>query len=288
EPAEFLGLEIERDRPNRYIRVYQTKYTTKILDRFANGITKSAPTPWPRKVEIPSTWKDEAPIMTTENWLQRTGSLNYLSMGTRPDITYTTNKLSEANANPTSTHAIVLERLWRYLRGTATVGIILGGKFDPYDVSLRVYADASFADDLATRASTAGHVVFIGDGPIFWKSKRQTIVTTSTTEAEFINLTPAGLSALWVANLLSEAGHPQKPPVILFTDSQNARLAVLNRNNAARTRHIDIRYKWIIYRVEKGQIHIEQIGTDQMIADGFTKPLERLKHRAFVLQLRMA
>lgn len=47
-------------------------------------------------------------------------------------------------------------------------------------------------------------------------------------------------------------GFPQPTPSVLFTDSQNARLAVLNKNNPARTRHIDIRYEWIVYRTAEG------------------------------------
>jgi hypothetical protein len=53
------------------------------------------------------------------------------------------------------------------------------------------YADASYADDLATRHLTGGHVVFFAGGPVFWKTKKQTFVALSTTEAEFCNLIPA-------------------------------------------------------------------------------------------------
>jgi hypothetical protein len=65
-------------------------------------------------------------------------------------------------------------------------------------------------------------VVLADGGPLYWKSKKQTIVTLSSTEAEFINLTPAGLTAIWITNILKEAGFPQKKPFILFTDSANA------------------------------------------------------------------
>ena len=109
------------------------------------------------------------------------------------------------------------------------------------DLKARVYADASHGDDPLTRFSTAGHIVFVGDGPVLWKSKKQTIVTVSSTEAEFINLTPAGMSLLWIKQLLHDLGFPQPKTSLLFTDSQNARYAALDRYNVARTRHIDIR-----------------------------------------------
>ena len=95
-------------------------------------------------------------------------------------------------------------------------------------------------------------------------------------------MTPAGLTAVWIANILKEAGCPQKTPFILFTDSANARQIALNPNNAARTRHIDIRYKWIQDRINKGQFKIRHIPTTEMVADGLTKSLGKEKFTQFV------
>lgn len=70
--------------------------------------------------------------------------------------------------------------------------------------------------------------------------------------------------------------------MVLFTDSLNARLAVLNKNNAARTRYINIRYKWVIDRVDKGHVTIDYISISHIITDGLTKPLAYVKHDEFV------
>lgn len=88
----------------------------------------------------------------------------------------------------------------------------------------------------------------LASGLVYWKSARQSMVTTLTTEAEFINLTPTGLSLMWIANLVKQMNGQQKLPLLLYTDSRNAREVTLNKNNQARTRHIDLRYKWIIQR----------------------------------------
>ena len=72
-------------------------------------------------------------------------------------------------------------------------------------------------------------------------------------------------------------------PTILFTDSANARATVLNPLNSGRTRSINIRYKWIMNRVNrKHNIELHHVTTDKMIANGLTKPLEKGKHAAFV------
>ncbi len=74
----------------------------------------------------------------------------------------------------------------------------------------------------------------------------------------------------------------------MHTNSQNARLAILNPLQSARTRHIDIRYKWVHQKVEHGEIDLRLVKTGDMKADGLTKPLNRQKHKTFVWQLNLA
>lgn len=63
----------------------------------------------------------------------------------------------------------------------------------------------------------------------------------------------------------------------MFTDSANTRQIALNPENVARTRHIDIRYKWIQDRVRKGHFKVKHVPITEMAADGFTKPLAKEK-----------
>ena len=124
------------------------------------------------------------------------------------------------------------------------------------DLDLYCHADAAFADYLLTRYSTARHVIFLGEGLVYWKSKKQGIMTISSSEAKFINLTPAIKSLKWIAKLLVELGYPQKVPLLLYTDSQNAKATILNPLNSARTRNIDIWYKYILDAMEKGKVKL--------------------------------
>src|SRR6185437_4058959 len=105
--------------------------------------------------------------------------------------------------------------------------------------------------------------------------------------AEFINLTPSGVTLLWLAQLLEQAGYPQEAPQSLFTDSKNAEAIALNPYNNARIRNIYLRYKWVIFQIKKGSLRLEHVGTVEMIADGLTKPLNAEKHANFVRQLRL-
>lgn len=280
EVKDFLGFTVIRDRSNRRIYLSQKNFTEKIISKYGYQKFNAATTPWPRGFELPATWE---PDKTSQKlYIKQTGSLNFLSTGTRPDITYTTNRLCEANAGPSDQHKQLLKHLFRYLIRTTDLSLCLGGNHSIPDLPLLAFADAAFADRIPTRHSTAGYVVLLAGCPILWKSKRQTIVALSTTEAEFMNLTPTGQALLWIHRTIQNLGIRSSKPVIIFTDSRNAQLTVLNPMNSARTRHIDTRFKWIIDRTNQGDFDIQHVSTQDMTADGLTKPLSQDRHVAFV------
>lgn len=159
EVQEFLGITVVRNRQNHQIFLHQKAFTDRILDRFGYAELHSVSTPWNQSFELPIEWErvTEAP----ELYSQQTGSINYLSCHTRPDITFISNKLAGGNCGPSPMHWKALQHLFRYLVGTRDLGIILGGKYNVDNLQLKAYCDAAFADDVRTRYSTAGHVVFV-------------------------------------------------------------------------------------------------------------------------------
>jgi hypothetical protein len=287
EVKRFLGFDVIRDRTARKIFISQESYIKAQLKKLGMENAHPVATPWPSKLELPAAWD---PLMDQQKeYISNTGSLNWAATGTRPDIAYTVSRLAEANAGPSEAHLTLMKHLWRYLAGTAEYGLELGGQdLSTEDLLMRTFADASLADRLPSRHSTGGHAVFVAGAPVMWKTKKQTFVALSTTEAEFANLTPAGLSAKWVAKILEECGAPQPAPRILFTDSLNAYQTVANPHNKARTRCIDIRYKWVMEQVNKGKLVVRHVNGTEMPADGLTKPLNKEKHHNFVKMMGMA
>ena len=87
--------------------------------------------------------------------------------------------------------------------------------------------------------------------------------------------------------MLSELGYTQSEPQVIFTDSANALAIALNPFERARTRHIDIRYKWVVDKVTKGEFRLQHVDTASQIADGFTKGLLKERHLGFVRQLNI-
>ena len=104
------------------------------------------------------------------------------------------------------------------------------------------YVDAAHATDLVTRRSITGLVFMFCGGPLAYKSKIQSTVSTSSTEAEFLAAVHAAKIAKYLRSILSELGYPQIGPTTLFEDNAAAILMVHANRPTPRARHIDIQH----------------------------------------------
>lgn len=110
-----------------------------------------------------------------------------------------------------------LARIFKYLKGLKSVKMILS--IDEDVALIAAYADASFLDDKETSRSSQGCIIFLFGAPISWSSKRQTLVTLSTTKAEYVCATDACKELLWVQTLLQELDCTFTTPMTLFGDN---------------------------------------------------------------------
>jgi hypothetical protein len=197
------------------------------------------------------------------------------------------NKLCEANSESLKHYLKAQKHLLRYLKNITNLGIIFGGHYDSRNMELYVVLNAAHGDMLETRYSTDGYVIYLAGAPIFWKSKKVPLVLISSIKAEFCNFTLISKSLDWVAGILKNLGCEQPISLVMITDSANARYIVLNLLRNARTRSINIWYKWIIDEQRKSVFTINHIAGEDTVADRLTKPLEKNKHQRFVRQLRL-
>jgi hypothetical protein len=184
-------------------------------------------------------------------------------------------------SNPGPDHLNAAYRVLRYLKGTPTHGIQFEAKGDNLD--LRLYADASFADDLDTSWSTAGFCLMAAGAPIQAKSGRQKVVCTSTTDAEFVNLTPAVKEAGTAIGLLQELGYEGSDlkPLQVFNDNHNAIQYANGKAYNGTSRTIRVKYHYINEQVEEGNVKVQYVSTEDMVADCLTKPLNHVKFEKF-------
>jgi len=78
------------------------------------------------------------------------------------------------------------------------------------------YCDAYWGGDLEDRRSTTRFVFMIGGGAISWSSKRQPLITLSTTEAEYMANTQATKEAIWITKLMMDLGYMEEKKVIVI------------------------------------------------------------------------
>jgi hypothetical protein len=234
------------------------------------------------------------------------GAVLWISIGTRPDITYSVSQCGKYSSKPKNAHWWALKKILRYLKGTISYGIHykrpgLGSSKGMRDLSLpEAYlssmsakessgiavdasVDADYANSLDDRRSVTGYVNFMAEGPITWQSKTQTSVALSTMEAEYMALAAETQEAIWLRMILEELGVQLAEPVVIREDNKACQMFADHAGNFARTKHIDVRYHFVRERVERGDIRVDYVRTEEQVADIFTKALPRelfKKHRA--------
>jgi hypothetical protein len=275
-----LGVQIVRNRKRGTICLDQGKYIENMIKRFNMSECKPVGTPLDTNVKLtvdmsPKTVQ-ERDEMEKVPYQSAIGSLMYAMLGTRPDLAYAVGTLSQFNANPGHGHWKAVKRIFRYLKGTAHDKLLYESSANRRVIG---YSDADWASNVDDRRSITGYIFFIGTNAISWSSKKQPTVALSTTEAEYMSLTQATKEGIWICRLLDEIGFGLNgEPIAIYNDNQSC--VALSKNSAyhARTKHIDIQHHFIRERVDNKEVEVKFCGTDDMVADIFTKGLVKTKH----------
>ncbi len=268
------------------ITLDQSSYICDILKRY--GMESCNPAYTPMATSIPSASDKGNSLSKTNHALYRSivGSLMYIATCTRPDISFAVGELGRYTHQPTEAHLTAAKRVLRYLRGTGHARIkYKSQRGDDESSKLVGYADADFASDMETRRSVSGHIFTIGESPVAWRSKRQLITATSTTEAEYIALSDCSKISLALGNIVKELTNVDPFPIAIHEDNRAASLIAKNESSAKRTKHIDVKYHHIRDLVNSGKICIVDIASDDQLADALTKPLPREKHERFTSRI---
>jgi hypothetical protein len=263
----FLGLEIVHDHSKKSLWLGQSQYASTVLQTYKMDECKSRVSPMDANQQLND---DGDELMPDVPYSAAVGSLLYLAMCTRPDLSHAVGMLSRFVSKPKIQHWNALKGVLRYLRGTVDMGLLYCRGGGP----LIGYADADYAGDRMKRRSTSGYVFLQAGSAVLWGSKLQSTVAASTCEAELIAGASAVKEALWLRKLLFDL-IGSWTTVDLRMDNQSA--LVLLKNPAAgaqnRTKHVDVAYNFARHRVQAGEIAARFVQTQCMIADIFTKQL---------------
>ena len=284
----YLNIKIDYQEHVK-LEISQAAYALTILKRFNMQESNPISTPMDKNANFASKHarfsenQDAQEIKIRAAYPKAIGSLMFAMIATRPDIAYAVGMLSRFTACAEESHWTGVKRILRYIQGSKHRGLV----YRPGDqnVTLSGYSDASYADDPTTRRSTSGYVFFIGENAVSWTSKRQTIVTLSSTESEYVAATIATQEMVWIRRLLADLGYPQKQASTLYLDNQGADLLAHSPAFHARTKHIDTRFHFIREKVQNGEIQLKHVSTHEQLADIFTKPLDPTKFSYFSAQI---
>ena len=205
------------------------------------------------------------------------GSLLYVQIGTRPDISFAVSWLAQYAANPSPQHLRLATYVLSYLLGTVDMCLCYNGATG---TGLHGYSNSSLADQTDDHHSSSGYVYLLMNGAISWSSHKQRTVAQSTTEAEYMALTNAANQAAWYQNFFIELGYSVNDPIPLHGDNKGFIDLSLNPVTGHRSKHIDIKHHVIREYIENGFTSLIRTPTEEMVADGFTKLLlHTLLHR---------
>ncbi|KAG6396851.1 hypothetical protein SASPL_143008 [Salvia splendens] len=206
---------------------------------------------------------------------QLIGSLMYITT-TRPDLMFAVCLLSRYMADPRDEHMQAAKRVLRYIKGTLGFGVFYKRGMTE---ELTVYTDSDYAGDVDNRRSTSGYAFLLSGGAVAWASKKQPVVTLSTTEAEFIAAAYCACQCVWMRRILEEFGLMQSGCTTILCDNNSTIKLSRNPILHGRSKHIDVRFHFLRDLTKNEVVKLVHCGTNDQIADILTKPL---KLEAFV------
>ncbi|PKI53775.1 hypothetical protein CRG98_025829 [Punica granatum] len=173
------------------------------------------------------------------------GSIMYAMLCTRPDVSYALSMTSRYQSDLGEKHWIAVKNILKYLRRTKEMFLVYGGE-----------------EELVVRRTVS------------WKSSKQETVADSTIEAEYITASNAAKEAVWIRKFVTELA-------VVPSIADPAKEPRFHQ----RSKHILKRFHLIREIVDRGDVKICRIPTDENLADPLTKPLVQRKHKAHTRSL---
>ena len=263
--SKFLGFNYIV-HVNGDISLHQSEYIVNVLKK--QNMWDSNPVCTP--IALCQKEGNMKPFEDNTKFREIVGALQYAACQTRPDIAYAVGLMSRKVTKPTLLDFQILKRILRYLRGTIDFGIHFSSERHG---RLITFSDSDFAGDLNSYRSTSGCVTFFGGGPISWRSKLQSNVTTSTTEAEYVAVESAIKSTVCIKELGRELKVIPDKPVPIFCDNKGAVLITSNDTSVQRTRHMGAKLHYSREQHQNKVVEVKFVRGSGQLADMFTKSL---------------
>jgi hypothetical protein len=196
EPSFFLGLQI--CQRNQGIFISQTKYIREMLKRFGMEDCKLVTTPMKTSCKLNK--DDDSKSTGQRQYNSMIGSLLYVTKS-KPDVMQAVGHVARFQETPKESHVLAVKRIFKYIKGTKDFVLWYPkGK----DLSLIAYIDVDWAGFIDDRRSTSGAMFYLGECLVSWLSKKQSSISLSTTEANYIAATTCYTQVIWMKQTLTD------------------------------------------------------------------------------------
>lgn len=269
----FLGMEVIRD-----VRGYSISlegYINRTIDKFGLRNAKEAKTP----METGYVKEEDRSNVFSDSTAYRSlvGALLYISVCARPDIAVSASILGRKVSAPTEADWVAAKRVLRYLKATKGWQLQYNNAGD----DLVGFSDADWAGDIRSRKSTTGFVYLYAGGAVSWCSRKQTSVTLSSMESEYVALSEASQELVWLLKLLKDIGEPYEGPVTVMEDNQSCITFVGSERTSRRSKHVETREHYVRNLCNDQMLKLKYCPSEDMVADILTKPLSVIKQKKF-------
>lgn len=200
--------------------------------------------------------------------------LLYLIKFSRPDIANSVRELSKVLDGPTEAAYKEMLRVIQYVLTTKDTGLKISPTIkpgQPWDIVC--FTDSDWATCTDTRRSISGYVIFVHGVPIAWRSKAQQSVSLSSCEAEWYSMSEAIKDVIFVMHLCEGMGIAVSIPITVRVDNVGAIFMSKNVTTTGRTKHAQVRGRYIMEYQESGVIKIVFVRSEENTADIMTKNL---------------
>jgi hypothetical protein len=277
----FLGIEVHHN--DQGLILTQEKYVHDLLDCTNMATCHGVPTPMLPLDKLFLDAKDKLSPDDATRYHSVVGALQYLSL-THPDISFAVNKVCQFMSSPTKMHLAGVKWIICYLHDTSATSLCFTHSGS---ASLSAYSDVDWASNVNDRRRTSSFVIFVGGNLVFSSSRKQSSVSRSSIESEYMALANATIELIWIQVLLRELGISQTRPPSLRCDNIGATYLSTNPIFHRRMKHVKVDYHFIHEQVTTGQLEVCIIYTKDQLAHALTKPLTGSAFSAFRANLKL-